>query len=306
MIVKQLENLKETADHALAGLEATPQLRRRIEEAALGGGRTRVRRSAMRPALAFAMAAVVLAMVAVPQLLHRGSDTVPVIVEQAAGTATERQGEAKLISRGQVSVTSTGSMGEGSLWAGEANGSFPLVGIHGRYYRLMTYGLPAQVRPGTMLGTVEMVTEEPVYASGVVSNHLPTGTALYAVEGMDGAVVTAESSGVKQVYQRVSVSQMGLAAGESLDATLCAAGRIASMTLSGVGTVSDPEACARLYAMLSGAVPEGTGPFSGQQTLHITLTNSLVLEMAVRGDRLSACGVWNCPGFSDAFAAEIR
>ena len=304
--MKQLENLRQTAERGLAGLEATPQLRGRIVTAAMEGRKARPMR-AWKPMAAFAVAAAVLALVILPPVLRSRNADIPVIVEQAAGTEGIREGEAALLSHGQVQVTSAGAAGESSVWAPAAGGSFPLVGINGRYYRLMTYALPINAERGAKLGTVETVTDEPLYASGVVSNQLPVGTDVYAVSGMDGAAITADANGTRQVYQRVSLNQMGLASGEKLDATLCAAGKIASMTLSDVGTVTDPEACARLYSALTdGASLEGTGPFSGQQTLHITLTNGMVLEMAVRGDRVSACGVWSCPGFSEAFAAEVQ
>lgn len=46
---------------------------------------------------------------------------------------------------------------------------------------------------------------------------------------------------------------------------------------------------------------ESSGMVSGKQNLLIELDNGLTVQLAVREDRLSACGTWSCPEFLEAF-----
>ena len=42
------------------------------------------------------------------------------------------------------------------------------------------------------------------------------------------------------------------------------------------------------------------------QSLLIQLSNGLVLQMAVNGERIIACGTWACPEFFDAFQEALQ
>ena len=42
-----------------------------------------------------------------------------------------------------------------------------------------------------------------------------------------------------------------------------------------------------------------------KQTLTVTLTNGLKLQLGVSGDTVSACGKWSCPEFFDAFESGL-
>ena len=89
---------------------------------------------------------------------------------------------------------------------------------------------------------------------------------------------------------------------ERLADTLALTGRVIAMELSGVGTVTDPAACESLLStLLSNASYESSGSISSKKALLIELDNGLVLQLAVKGDNLAACGVWSCPEFFEAF-----
>ena len=42
------------------------------------------------------------------------------------------------------------------------------------------------------------------------------------------------------------------------------------------------------------------------QSLLIQLSNGIVLQMAVNGERLIACGTWACPEFFEAFQEAMQ
>ena len=45
--------------------------------------------------------------------------------------------------------------------------------------------------------------------------------------------------------------------------------------------------------------------FARKQTLTVTLTNGLKLQLGVSGDTVSACGKWSCPEFFEAFESGL-
>ena len=94
---------------------------------------------------------------------------------------------------------------------------------------------------------------------------------------------------------------------EGLGDTLQISGHVLALELSGVGTVTDASAAQTLVdTLLDNAVYESSGSVSGKQSLLISLDNGLTVQMAVKNDKLSACGTWSCPDFFDAFQAAIQ
>ena len=197
-----------------------------------------------------------------------------------------------------------------SLWATGEGGTFPMVGINGSYYRLLTE--PASVSDSLLGGTVATVdtftTEPALTAKGsVMSNVVTEGTAVQQVKGMGDTLVAARVDGTLRVFQRVSFNGTALRGSEKLKDTLQLSGHIRSMSLSSVGTVSDAAECERLFSLLTvNAVYESSGSLTNRQSLLITLDNGLTVQMIVKGDKLAACGVWSCPEFIEAFEAAAQ
>jgi hypothetical protein len=105
-----------------------------------------------------------------------------------------------------------------------------------------------------------------------------------------------------RLFQRVSFNGNALRGSERLTDTLAVSGKVVSLELSGVGTVSNPYDCDALISLLlNSASYTSSGSLSSNQALLIELDNGLVLQMAVKGDRLAACGVWSCPEFFEEF-----
>ena len=82
--------------------------------------------------------------------------------------------------------------------------------------------------------------------------------------------------------------------------------RIPSLELSDVGVITDSTTAEDLIAtLLSNAVFESSGTVSGSQSLLIELNNGFTVQMAVKDDKLGACGTWSCPEFFEAFSTAL-
>ena len=132
------------------------------------------------------------------------------------------------------------------------------------------------------------------------------GETVYAVSGMNGALAAANVNGQMRVFQRVSFGDNALVGKESLADTLKASSAMA-LELSGVGTVNDPAAAQRLVNILvNSASFLRSGGSETNQSLLIQLSSGIVLQMAVNGERLIACGTWACPEFFEAFQEAMQ
>ena len=132
------------------------------------------------------------------------------------------------------------------------------------------------------------------------------GETVYAVSGMNGALAAANVNGQMRVFQRVSFGDNALVGRETLDDTLRASSAVA-LELSGVGTVNDPAKARQLIGILTAnAQFLRAGGGETNQSLLIQLENGIVLQMAVNGQRLIACGTWACPEFFDAFQEALQ
>ncbi len=305
-----LRNLPQEANKAMNGLYATPFLKARIDRAVeeKQQGKVRFALPKWAPAVCCAALALVLTLAFVPMGQEEQPGTLissstlgdPAAAPSSVLTADLRSGD--------ISISaSSAKPGYRSIWSDVKDGSFPLIGIEGRYYRMLTSpnSVDSQLL-GSQITTIREFTTEPSLSGTdeVLSNAAASGTAVYAISGVnDASLVAAKVNGRMKLFQRVSFNGNALRGRETLADTLDVGSRVIAMELSGVGTVTDPTACADLMGLLlSAAEYESSGSISSKQALLIELDNGLVLQLAVRGDKLAACGVWSCPDFFDSFA----
>ena len=306
-MTKRLENLNATADQALSGLQADRHLMLRIEKAAAMPQTKPARRSVWTPVLACAMALVLFVAVGVPALNPQPQQ---ILTAQSAGDGAVGNERALNLPTDSVSIDRIGDApAYRSLWA-DGSGTFPLIGVNGQYYRMMT--VPSTVSSsllGESLGAVAEYTTEPSFSGMdvLLSNAAAFGTEIYAVDGMGGTLVAAEVDGSMRLFQRVSFNGSALRGSEDLGDTLQISGRITAMELSDVGVITDAGMCNELFeTLLDCASYESSGTVSGRQSLLIELDNGLTVQMSVRDENLSACGTWSCPEFFEAFEEAVH
>ncbi len=309
--MKDLNQLPEAAQRGLAGLTAGQNLKYRIlNEAKQPQHRTH--NHAWIPAVCCALVLVIACTVALPGLRTRHAENNGLLIaSQPAGQATDTP---LLTANGGIVGGSVSSRKSApsyrSIWESGQNGNFPMVGIQGSYYRMLT--TPASVDDsllGANLGAVEEYTTEPALSGTdvILSNRCPAGTAVYEINSMGGTLVAAQVDGVNRVFQRVGFNNHALNGGEGLSDTLQISGHVTMMELSDVGTVTDPDTITTLMnTLLENATYKSSGSVSGKQSLLLALDNGLTVQLAVKNDRFSACGTWSCPEFFDAFAAAAE
>lgn len=302
-----LRDLPQDANKALDGLYATPFLKARIDRAVEEKKQGKVRFALPKWAPAMCCAAMVLVL-ALTVLPLRGSQPDPLITTNALGpTAVPTGAISGDLGDNAVTISTKGSVpGYRNIWSDAKGGSFPLIGVNGKYYRMLTS--PNRVSSGLLGGVVasisEFTTEPSLSGTDVVlSNAVTSGSDVYSISGVSSdTLLAAEVDGRMRLFQRVSFNGNALRGSEDLADTLAISGQVAAMELSGVGTVTDPAACeALLSLLLSDASYESSGSVSSKQSLLIDLNNGLVLQLAVKGDKLAACGVWSCPEFFESF-----
>lgn len=304
-----LRELPAAADNAFSGLEATPFLKARIDRAVneQKQGKVHFALPKWAPAACCAAVVLVLALVFIPMEKHPGT----LISSGMLGDPTAPPVSLLTADLGDNNVTiSTNAVKPGyrNLWASVQNGSFPLIGVNGKYYRMLTS--PKTVSSsllGSQIATVNEFTTEPSLSGTdvVLSNAAASGTAVYAVRGIaDSTFIAAEVDGRMRLFQRVSFNGNALRGNERLANTLDISGMVKTLELSGVGVVTDPASCdALLSTLLNNASYASSGSLSSKQALLITLDNGLVLQLAVKGERIAACGVWSCSEFFEEFEA---
>ncbi len=325
--MKRLEKLPQITDEMLGGLEASQALKADIlrdAKLAAQGADTRRntpwqkkpaqtrRRNILRAVSAMACLALLLtgALAAFPGLLGKTQPETLIDTQTAGDPAplTGGQSVALDMPRGSIVISQRGSPSYRGVWEAADGANFPLIGVDGRWYRMMSNptSLGSDLT-GDSLGAVSAFTSEPALASGgIVSNVVPQGETVYAVRGMEGAAVAASVNGSLRVFQRVSFGASALKNKEKLADTLGASPAVA-MELTGVGTVTDPEKAQELFRILLGkARLERASASETKQTLLIAFQNGLALQMNVRDESLMACGTWVCPEFFEAFEAAVE
>lgn len=306
----RLHTLPDIAEKS--GLTADEQLKRKILRAAR---EKETPRRAFAPRLAAALCAVAVLIgagaFALPSLRGNGpvATQTPLIESHPAGSLSVGDKLALDVPAGSITIRSSKNPSYRSIWAPMNGGNFPLIGVNGRYYRLLTN--PTDLSGsllGQSLGTVDTFTSEPALAgrNGICSNVVAAGETVYAVSGMNGAMAAANVNGQTRVFQRVSFGDNALVGGESLADTLKASNPVA-LELSGVGTVNDAATAQKLVSILTKSASFlRAGGSETNQSLLIQLQNGIVLQMAVNGQRLIACGTWACPEFFEAFQEAMQ
>ena len=110
-----------------------------------------------------------------------------------------------------------------------------------------------------------------------------------------------------RLFQRVSFNGNALKGSETLADVMQLSGHVASIELSGVGTITDASVCADLISLLlNDATYESSGSLSAKQSLLIELDNGLVYQFTVKNDKIASCGTWSCPEFFEAFEAACE
>lgn len=303
--MKRLEQLPEITEKALGGLTAGQHLKLRIAKAAMNPQPRRRSYASWAPALCGALTLAIALCVCIPMLNQPPEQNL--ISTQAAGQYSIGTERGLLdLENNNITIRQTGEKPDyRSIWAKGSGSSFPLIGIEGRYYRLLT--APKTVSSslfGRQLGTVAEFTTEPALSGTdvVLSNTVQQGSEVYAISGMDGTLIAAKVDGSYRLFQRTGFNGSALRGSEDLADTLQIAGHIIAMELSDVGVITDSSTCEALFSTLTSCASyESSSAVSGKQSLLIQLDNGLALQLAVKNDKLSACGTWSCPEFFEAF-----
>jgi hypothetical protein len=330
--VKRFEELNVLAQEALGGLNAGQDLKLKILKAARAQKKPAAR-SLLRPMPIMAMAAVLVVLAAAGYLLAPGAltpgtstnggndvfDSLPAgqttASSLAAGQNTVMPFRARAlldVPPGSISLTSGSNTPEyRSIWEKGGGGNFPLIGVNGKYYRMMRNpsSIPQNLVGGGV-GQISEYTDEPALAdpNQIISNAVNQGETVYAVDGMGEALVAASVNGEMRVFQRVSFANNAILGMESLGDTLGISGKVIGMELTDVGTVSDESKAAELADILlsNASFVDTAGSQNSNSSLLIQLSNGLFVQMFVKNDTLSACGTWSCPEFFEAFQAAMQ
>lgn len=310
-VEERLRALPEIAEST--GLQADEALKRKIMRAAneKKGEKASLRR--LVPVLCCALAVIIgIGAFAFPADSVPGPQptNIPLIESAPAGMNDVPGMRLALdVPQGSITIRNSSNPSYRSIWAKASGGNFPLVGVNGRYYRMLTN--PTSISAsllGAPLGAVDTYTSEPALAgkNSVCSNVVAAGEVVYAIQGMNDAMAAANVDGVLRVFQRVSFGDHALVGGESLADTL-KADSVVALEISGVGTINDAAKARELVNILTGnAVFLRSGGSETNQSLLIQLSSGLVLQMAVNGERVIACGTWACPEFFDAFQEALQ
>ena len=314
MDIKELERLAPTADEMLSGLHADETMKRRILSAAREEKKQPVIMPRLVPALCCAALAVACIGVFAPRLnqaaVNAAASPAPVSIDTIAAGDEQTMTMTKMADvSGTARVRAAGGSSD-SLFA-STSGDIPLVAVNGAVYRMLS--TPANVQSsllGDAVGTVSTTTDEPSLAdddamAGGLSNVADAGQTIYTISGLDAnTAVACEVGGSMRLFQRVSYAGKG-PGGQGLEDTFSVRGQAAELTLSGVGTLTGDAANDAVAVLLDHATLKSADMSAKKQTLTVTLTNGLKLQLGVSGDTVSACGGWSCPEFFEAFESGL-
>ncbi len=312
--MKELKHLPEIAQRQLGGLKADTQLLARIKLNA-APQEQRSYRASFRWQTALAVcAALVLCITGVLWATEPSDNGVvvvretPVINSHSAGTVEVTKAPAAIgdLPGGSITMSGSGSRSSESLFANGQGNSFPLITVNGATYRMLSYpdGISSALL-GKELGLVNEYNLEPALGSGdIISNIAAPGVPVYAIDGMNGAMIAAKVDGSLRVFQRISYAGTAVIGKEEFSDTLCSASKVEWIRYNG-STVSGSQARQLMEILLDEASFQSTG-MSGNGSLQIGLTNGLALQLLVGDDTVSACGTWSCPDFFEAFAEAVE
>ncbi|MDO5300724.1 MAG: hypothetical protein Q4F18_14945 [Clostridia bacterium] len=316
--LKALDHLRPITDEMLAGLHADEAMRLRIKCAAMDASAPKRRAVRFTPAICCAALALVCVGVVTARLGAREDSAVQGLMSDGTVTIdTIAAGDEVTIGAGQLvadlgdgASVRAAAPGNESLFA-TGSGDIPMVAVDGDVYRMLV--TPQDIGSSLLdgeIGSVTSTTQEPSLASADemragLSNVASQGAAIYAVRGIaSSTAVAAEVDGRMRVFQRVSYAGKGPGS-QSLEDTFSVRGQVKTLELSGVGTLTDDAANAAVAVLLDQATLKSADASARKQTLTVTLTNGLKLQLGVSGDTLCGCGGWSCPEFFEAFEAAL-
>ena len=212
------------------------------------------------------------------------------------------------VPKGSISMSAGRSISEGTLFAQGDSSTFPLIILNGATYRMLE--TPASISShllGEPLGEVTEFNIEPALgSSGIISNAASCGEMVYAVGDHTGALIAATVNSMTRVFQRVSYAGTAIIGRETLADTLCPPEAAAWVMVEGMGCVEDPVLVQTLLHTLFELADYQSTAFSNGKSMQIGLQNGLTLQLMVQDDSISACGVWSCPDFFEAFAEAVK
>lgn len=308
----KLNQLPQIAEETLSGLKADQALFKRIQKAGnqTHSASTNSFQARRRIVLATTLVLAVGLSLISPVLFNKKEPVNQQIQTHMAGfvpqVAVLRAGN---LPQGSISLGSPGKNAEyKGIWANASGGNFPLIRVDSAFYRLLKN--PTAIDSsllGANLGRIEIFTEEPALDSSgqLLSNSADENTQVYQIKGMAGTAIAAEIDGKLRVFQRISFSGNALLGSESLIDTL--RGPVTGLQLSGVGTVTETSKITNLLSLLFNESSfQSSATSSSNQALLIQYSNGIVLQMAVKGNNLIACGTWNNAEFIEAFEAAVE
>ena len=305
-----LIRLGPIADEMLGGLHADSRMKQRIEAAARQAQAPK-RRALRTFAPALCCAALALCCVGVWGMQRGGQPGAAQIETIAAGEGTTAvAGSTQIADLGDGARVGAAAPKNTSLFA-TADSDIPLVTVNGAVYRMLTSpkSLGSSLR-GDAVGQIAEALAEPSLAtaeqlSAGVSNVAAQGAAVYAVKGLSSATaVAAEVDGQLRVFQRVSYAGKGPGR-ETLEDTFDVRGQVATLELSGVGTLTGQAANDAIAVLLDHATLKSADMTARKQSLTVTLESGVKLQLGVSGDTVCGCGGWSCPEFFEAFGNAL-
>lgn len=307
--MNRLDTLSDVASRQLGGLKADDKLFLKIR---LAAAEQPVKRRGLKPVLAVCAALVVVlgAVLAVTQPAGQqlaGPQNGLMDSRSAGSEPTAEPGLGGSLPQDSLTMSAGVADMSGTLFEAAADGSFPLVTLEGATYRLLKS--PAQVEQsllGDALGEVTEFNVEPALGSGgIVSNAVSVGETVYAIAGMDGALVAAPMSGSLRLFQRVSYGGKAIIGSQTLGDTLCDPADVTWMEMNG-RRVDDTAAAQNLMQTLLDDADYQSTAMTGSGQMQIGLKNGLTLQLLVGDDCVSACGTWTCPEFMQTFESAAR
>ena len=305
-----LIRLGPIADEMLGGLHADSRMKQRIEAAARQAQAPK-RRALRTFAPALCCAALALCCVGVWGMQRGGQPGAAQIETIAAGEGTTAvAGSTQIADLGDGARVGAAAPKNTSLFA-TADSDIPLVTVNGAVYRMLTSpkSLGSSLR-GDAVGQIAEALAEPSLAtaeqlSAGVSNVAAQGASVYAVKGVSSkTAVAAEVNGQLRVFQRVSYAGKGPGK-ETLEDTFDVRGQVATLELSGVGTLTGEAANDAIAVLLDHATLKSADMTARKQSLTVTLESGVKLQLGVSGDTVCGCGGWSCPEFFEAFEAAL-
>ena len=135
--MKQLDQLPEIANRSLGGLHASPEMRYAIQMKAARQQKRKTQAMVFTKIAAPVLcAAVLLALFFFPSA-PLNTVAPPSITSLPLGQlqAGDTNGATLL---GEVSVSNSRAAGDSGIWSSVTSGTFPLIGVKGRYYRMLS------------------------------------------------------------------------------------------------------------------------------------------------------------------------